>query len=305
MNRNSRSPSAVSASLTRLLGAYADEHGQLVNTVRRRFVISRFLARVVDADPDGWVLKGGISMMVRLPEARHSKDIDLLDRRGTDGAIEDLRRIVRDNHLDQFRFDVENQRRLANGKGITVSVTARLGAKTFDKFSIDIVSPQRPLVGNIERRRLPRIIDTDDFTVEAEILLYPIEDQIADKICALYEHFGTSSTVSGRYRDLVDLLLISWFMPIDLGKASEALERERALRGIATLPPKLESPGPTWTRQWPRTAREALPREYDNLDYALEEAERCYGVILASLPSAQASATWNPTDHSWHYAPDR
>ncbi|KXX62428.1 hypothetical protein AZG88_29450 [Rhodococcus sp. LB1] len=46
--------------------------------VRRRFVIARFLTRVFDADPDGWILKGGIGMMVRLPQARYSKDIDLL-----------------------------------------------------------------------------------------------------------------------------------------------------------------------------------------------------------------------------------
>jgi Nucleotidyl transferase AbiEii toxin, Type IV TA system len=54
--------------------------GASANQVRREYYLQRFLARVF-AQPDGpWILKGGTGLLVRLPEARHSQDIDLLQR---------------------------------------------------------------------------------------------------------------------------------------------------------------------------------------------------------------------------------
>ena len=55
--------------------------------------MSRFLARIFDADPHGWVLKGGVGMMVRLPHARYSHDIDLLVADDSVDPIDDLRRV--------------------------------------------------------------------------------------------------------------------------------------------------------------------------------------------------------------------
>ena len=71
MSPVSRSPQAVRAVRASITdrNRYAREHGQNIALVRRRFVIARFLTRVFDADPDEWILKGGISMMVRLPQA--------------------------------------------------------------------------------------------------------------------------------------------------------------------------------------------------------------------------------------------
>jgi hypothetical protein len=42
-----------------------------------RFYLGRLLARVFHADPDAWLLKGGQALLVRYPDARHSRDIDL------------------------------------------------------------------------------------------------------------------------------------------------------------------------------------------------------------------------------------
>jgi len=182
-----RSPQAVRASITDRLNRYATDHGQNIALVRRRFVIARFLTRVFDADPDGWILKGGIGMMVRLPQARYSKDIDLLTASDLPDSVDELRRTVRDHHLDHFRFEVGPSTELSHDKGVTVTVTAALGGKTYDSFSLDVVGSRRTLVGEIEHRPIPRLVDTDDFPPETSVPLYPLADQIADKICALYE----------------------------------------------------------------------------------------------------------------------
>jgi hypothetical protein len=171
----SRSPQAVRASITDRLNRYATDHGQNIALVRRRFVIARFF----DTDPDGWILKGGIGMMVRLPRARYSKDIDLLAATDLPDSVDELRRAVRDHHLDHFRFEVGPATELSHDKGVTVTVTASLGGKKYDSFSLDVVGARRTLVGEIERRPIPRLVDTDDFPPETCVPLYPLTDQIA------------------------------------------------------------------------------------------------------------------------------
>lgn len=305
MTTPARSPGAVQRSLTDRLGARAKATGQNVNRVRRQFVMSRFLTRVFDADPDGWILKGGIGMMVRLPRSRHSKDIDLMVAgAAADDPIEQLRRTVRDHHLDHFRFDVGPPRSLAGGKGSTVTVTALLGGRRFDSFAIDIVESRRGLVGQVERHPIPRLVDTDDFTPETSALLYPLSDQIADKLCAMYEVHGPAGTASGRYRDLVDLLLIATSLPIDLASTVTALEIERAIRDIPTLPTAMISPGPSWTDNWPKNVQNSpLTSEYHDLNTAIAAAGRCYDTILAALPVASSTATWDHTTGVWDPSP--
>ncbi len=286
--------------MTDRLKAQARQQGQNDQRARRRFVMSRFLARIFDADPYGWVLKGGVGMMVRLPHARYSHDIDLLVTDETVDSIDELSRIARDHHLDHFRFELTRPRRIAGDKGTTVTVTASLGGRPFDTFSIDIVTSRRPLVGAIERHPLPRLIDTDDFTPEGTVQLYPLADQIADKLCALYETFGPTRRPSGRFRDLVDLLLISAYLPIDLEPAVAAVERERHLRNISAMPDTVVSPGPAWTTQWTATAKSSpLTTEHYDLDTALTDAGRCYNRILQSLPSADTPAVWEHRTSQW------
>lgn len=130
--------------------------------------------------------------------------------------------------------------------------------------------------------------------------------QIADKLCAMYERFGVADTVSGRYRDLVDLLLISMFVPIDLASTVTAVEQERAVRGISALPITLESPGQGWATQWEPTARQSpLINDHHNFEAALIAAGRCYNRVLGSLPVTDEAAMWNHERSVWEPIPGR
>ncbi|NNH70033.1 nucleotidyl transferase AbiEii/AbiGii toxin family protein [Nocardia uniformis] len=300
MSEGARSPQAVRSSVTDHLEKHAKASGQSFNVAKRRFVMSRFLARVFAVDPQRWILKGGVGMMVRLPESRYSRDIDIMAVSGTVDPVADLRHAV-GQHIDHFRFDIGPATALSNGKGATVTVTARIGTNTFETFSIDLVDWRRPLVGPVEHHTIPRVVDTDDFPPETTVQLYPLADQIADKICAMYElHGAVVQRSSGRYRDLVDLLLISMFLQIELAPVVEAVERERVLRGIERLPATLESPGPDWDNGWRKEAqRSPLPEEHHVLDAGLYAAGRCYNRVLAARPTVEHSARWNPGRGVW------
>ncbi|WP_280359275.1 nucleotidyl transferase AbiEii/AbiGii toxin family protein [Nocardia otitidiscaviarum] len=137
-----------------------------------------------------------------------------------------------------------------------------------------------------------RLWDIDD---------HPPADQIADKICAMYELYGVvAQRSSGRYRDLVDLLLISMFLSIDLAETAEAVERERVHRGIEALPAVLVSPGPDWENDWRREAlRSPLPPDHHSLEAGLQAAGYCYHRVLGALTATNRSSRWNPDRTIW------
>ncbi|MFF0547204.1 nucleotidyl transferase AbiEii/AbiGii toxin family protein [Nocardia thailandica] len=299
-----RTPDAVRRSITDHLQNLAKQTGQEFNSVLRKFVMSRFLERVFAVDPNCWILKGGVGMMVRLPESRFSRDIDLLavpDPNLPEGdPITQLRNAVRDHNVDHLRFEVGEPSPLSNGKGSSVPVSVLLGGRVFDKFSIDVVDGRRDLVGAVEHHPVPRLIVTEDFPGQARVALYPLADQVADKLCAMFERFGQRGATSGRYRDLVDLLLVSTYLPIDLASTVEAVEAERVLRGIAVLPETMQAPGQDWVQNWPGTAKKSpLADEHHELEAALATARLCYDRVLASVPAIAATASWDPDQRQW------
>lgn len=297
----SKSPYSVRKSIEAHLKTQSANTGIEQHKLRRQFTLSRFLARVFATDPDGWILKGGTGMMVRLPNARHSKDIDLLATRTSD-AIASLRAVGQDD-FDHFRFDIISERQLAEDRGTTLSVAARLGTQVFDKFSIDIVEHERVLVGEIEGHPLPLLLNTEDFREDVTIRLYPLADQIADKLCAMYEVRTDNrgrTRESGRYRDLVDLLLISQNLSIDLAATVEATNAERLRRNIEQLPAALVSPGDTWRANWSRYAADGpLDADLRELDTALAEAGTCYDRILSNLPRTTDIRIWSCREQTW------
>jgi hypothetical protein len=56
----------------------AQDSGRPPQEINREFVLQRFLARIFREPDAPWVLKGGTGLLVRLPRARYSDDVDLL-----------------------------------------------------------------------------------------------------------------------------------------------------------------------------------------------------------------------------------
>ena len=72
------SPAIIRRSLGDRLRTEAKHRGRPAGDLRREFVFQRFLGRVFAKPGSRWVLKGGTGLLVRIREARYSKDIDLV-----------------------------------------------------------------------------------------------------------------------------------------------------------------------------------------------------------------------------------
>lgn len=98
------SPRAVLRAISAAAKRQAKEVGAPVDKIMQMEYRNRLLARVF-APGTEWVLKGGTSTLVRLPDARATKDIDLLRQgAGIEAAVSELQEIAAKDIGDFFRF---------------------------------------------------------------------------------------------------------------------------------------------------------------------------------------------------------
>ena len=112
--------------------------------------------------------------------------------------------------------------------GLLVVFQPTLGPKSLQPIPIDLVVDEVPL----ERAEL--VAPADRVDVEGlqicDYLVYPVENALADKLCALVERHDRRA--SSRVKDLVDIAIYAATCPIDGGKLREHVLREGAVRGI-------------------------------------------------------------------------
>jgi len=100
-----RSEGARKTALLTKIRTLAPQRGLSPQALRREYVLQRFLALLFAAQPSPWVLKGGSGLLIRLPGARHSEDIDLLDARGDlHVALDELRALCQDTPPNPFHY---------------------------------------------------------------------------------------------------------------------------------------------------------------------------------------------------------
>lgn len=300
MTQRYRSTGAFHMALNARIKSVAAATGAPAAQVRRQFLAQRFLARVF-ADPTApWVLTGGTGLLVRLAGARHSEDLDLLHTsRGTDAeaAIDDLRAaIAATEGLDPFRFTISVPTTLHGlTGGATVRVNAHLGTTPAGNFPVDL-AVGRATVGRIERLAPAPVLDLDGITPTPAIALYPIADQLADKIAATYFRYGPRRSPSTRFHDLVDLLFIVTHCTIPAADTHTALTSEFRRRQMPAVT-AISVPGDRWHDGYRRTARLAgLPAERTDLDTALTAVGACLNPLL---DGTRTTGTWSPHAAAW------
>ena len=125
-----------------------------------------------------------------------------------------------------------------------IKATVLDGATTVESFNIDL-SADIVLDAEPDIRQVPRG-DTailPGYRAAIRVRLYPIENQIADKLSAMYSRYGSGP--STRYRDLYDLAMIVDQLPFDEKTLTEALRTQQELRRII-IPRELSEPSPGW-----------------------------------------------------------
>jgi len=223
---------AFGAALTDRLKAVAAGSPYSVSQLRRQFAYDRLLARLFRDPVTGWVLKGGISMIARLPIARHSADVDLaaaLD--SPHDALAALRIAGAIDLGDFFTFGFDEPRSMVQGvDGIRVAAQAWLGPRLFERFGVDLVTAT--VVTGIAERADPILDLGIPGLVRPPYRLYPLADALADKFMGIIERHGQHP--STRFRDLVDIVLIARSQLVDASALCTALASEGRRRELAT-----------------------------------------------------------------------
>lgn len=169
------------------------------------FYFHRLLCRVFSDPKQHFVLKGGLGMLARVPDARSTRDIDLsTDALSAEEAVEDLRRLAAIDLGDfvAFRFEGAERIRLDDGyrSGHKVTFVPLLGGRPMQRVSVDLVADSIPC-GTPDRVSPADRLDIAGVPV-FDYLVYPVASAVADKVSGVMEvHDGRPSS---RVKDLVD-----------------------------------------------------------------------------------------------------
>lgn len=195
---------------------------------------NRFLSRIFSEGPNSdWLLKGGTGMLARVPSTRATVDIDLYcEGYRIDDAVADLRRLADHDLGDHFRFIYVGHRAIVGGDsqpntdGYRVDFDTYIGVQKKGRIGVDLttgtsLTAEPTVTAPASALVLPRLARFD-------YRLYPVVDQIADKVCATMHHYGDRA--SSREKDLLDLVVRAVTHDVDGAALSTAIATEARQR---------------------------------------------------------------------------
>jgi len=259
----------------------------------RQARFDRFLSRVfAEGEESEWLLKGGMSMLARVPRSRTTKDMDLAAQQATDLAeaervLADLVDVDLGDHLT-FRLIRstptglgDNQPGVATRRYIFACIDVDHDTQ-IDTVTVDVVVGPPPVgrpevVEPANRLHLRRPLVTHPFR------LYPVADQIADKVCATMDTNYPGGKRSSRVKDLVDL-----------DELRAAIAAKRAISGIEPFE-HFDIPS-DWTRTYPSTAKGVPSAESLRAETA---AALVATFVDPALDKTSNTGTWDPQKLAW------
>lgn len=196
---------------------------------------NRFLSRVFsEGDESEWVLKGGTGILARVPSTRSTRDIDLY-RRGFSltQALDDLIRLAAMDLEDHFRFEYTGHTDSIGTdtqpytEGCQVKFNILIGLSARGSLQVDL-AVGAGITGDVTTAEPATMLDLPRLASH-RYRLYPVVDQIADKVCATMTEYNDRA--SSREKDLVDLVVFAITQDIDgtalrIAIASEARRRK-------------------------------------------------------------------------------
>ena len=265
------------------------------------FFRDRLLCRMFsEADPS-FILKGGQGMLARTDTARETRDIDILGM-GADlrESLTKLKRLAALDLDDFLSFEFVSAEPIKATEeyreGLAVKFTVFCGPQRQGALSIDLVSD--PAFHGQPQRVSPKArLAVGDLPV-FDYLLYPIENVIADKVCATYETHG--GRPSSRVKDLVDLGVISLTETVDGSRALVQLALELKLRKI-DAPSHFCVPA-EWKESYSLASYEKLVKQTAFAEQ-LADMSLCLKLVgnLADplLDQSARERTWDPSSQQW------
>jgi hypothetical protein len=259
---------------------------------RRRVAYDRLLARLHDAAPGQWLLKGGFALDLRLAErARATRDVDI-EWRATE---EELRETLVDaaalSSDDFFTFAIERAgippERL--GGAHRFRVTASLAGRLFETFLLDVGMPAVP-VDEYDKLRSDLLAFAEIEPVEIPAI--PLERHLSEKLHAYTRRYRDDQP-SSRAKDLIDIVLILELKAFELERLQSEVVRVFVAR--ETHPPtSLPIPPREWTQPY-RALAEEVGLDPD-LGAGHQLAAEFFDPVLASETSV---ARWDTGGFEW------
>jgi len=224
--------------------------------VRRQAALERLLVRLTRVAPDRWALKGGLALETRLGDrARVSIDLDADHVHGAEAARADLQRAAIEDIGDHFGFAVvgsEELRETGVGLAVRYKLESSVAERPFEPVQVDVtIAPPDPWDAQPAWR--PGLLNELGFD-RFEVLLIPLERQIAEKLHAYTRTYQGGGTT--RARDLVDLQLIRQHESVDVSLLREAVRRVFLRRATHAVPERLPPPPAALAVAYRREARQ-------------------------------------------------
>lgn len=240
--RDYATPAAFRAAVEARLRERSRQLGVPTYVVRRQAALERLAARLSKVAPERWALKGGFALETRLGErARASLDLDAEHRHGAEAARADLQRAAIEDVGDHFAFAVVGSEELSES-GLRLAVRYKLesalAGRTFEPLQVDVTFAA-PAPWDAKPAVRAGILAEFGFE-DVEVLLVPIERQIAEKLHAYTRTYRGGGTT--RARDLVDMLLVRQHERVDTTVLQEAIKRVFARRHTHSVPTRLAPP---------------------------------------------------------------
>lgn len=290
----------------------------------QQYVIQRALARVFTQNPRDWMLKGGQSMLARIPDARPSSDIDLVRLAGgldVEVMAADYTAALELDHGDGLRFVLESTADLK--PGIRMRHIVMLGDMELMRLGADLnPARSRPLWREPDIVPFPDSIhDPSPGSPRPDLRIISLQDMLAHKVSGMYNHGRRtletkcddcvlidtnrySCVAAGdlphRAQDLADVLLMAYSMGWDGPETHAILHEEMQWRldqGFPQLmPDRFEVPNPDWRSKFEQYAMSTARLPITSLDESLHLAARFLDPLLGPGPLL---ADWDPERLVW------
>lgn len=260
---------------------------------------NRFLSRVFSEHNESpWVLKGGTGMLARVPSTRATRDIDLYRRDTTLAqALEDLIGLAGIDLGDHFRFEyVTHTESIGTDtqpytEGYRVKFNVFIGVSAKGQLHVDLaigagITDEVTTTKPANALELPRL-------VSHLYRLYPVVDQIADKVCAAMTVFNERAP--SREKDLVDLVVFATTHDIDGARLRVAITSEAHRRRMAPFD-RFAVPT-TWGIGYAKLSR-SVPycAGYHSIDLARDLVTR---LVDPALQGRAVDKTWRHRNLEW------
>ena len=289
-----RNPASFRQALSDRLRVLAETSKWSLEQLQRHVAYDRLLERVYLSD-DGWVVKGATALLARDLSARGSLDVDLFRDAASEQAQGHLRRAVRNDIGDWFRFELGATRSMDAVSTARIPVVAHIGATEWCRFHVDLSGDELRMTG--EPEHVPPLAPLAlSGLAQHGYRAYPLVDHIADKIPATVQRYGTMRLPSTRYKDLVDLVSISAAASVSASAQAVALTSEAERRGV-TLPCQFTLPDrQLWERGYSaEAARSLLPITARTVDEALAAVRP----FVEPVFDRRAVGVWDPRRRAW------